>query len=297
MSRRARPPHVQASGVNAVRTHLDERRPLDRNWLDKQWRHLRLWRGFLSQAVVRETHYRAHFVTTLIVGLVQLGLGVVPILLLYGYTDDVRGWTQAEVITLVGVFQIVTGLIATFVAPNLNRMTTYITEGELDGVLLRPVSSQFYLTLRWVNVAELGNVVSGFLVVVLGLVFSGATPNALEIGQAVVLAACGLVLLACVWSALSFLAFWLQSVSPVAFIYLNLVDAGRYPLAFFPIGMRAFLTFAFPVGFASTFPAQALLGDVGWLPVAGGLGLTVAAVALVRAQWRRGLRSYTSASS
>jgi ABC-2 type transport system permease protein len=283
--------------MSEQRIYADDRGPLDPNWLRRQWRHLRLWRRFLAQAVVRETHYRAHFVTTLIVGAVQLGLGIVPILLLYGYTDDVRGWSQAEVIVLVGMFQIVTGLMSTFVAPNLNRMTSYITEGELDGVLLRPVSSQFYLTLRWINVAELGNVASGAVVLVLGLVFSGANPTALQILQASVLAVCGLVLLACVWSALSFLAFWLQSVDAIAFIYLNLVEAGRYPLGFFPIGVRAFLTFAFPVAFASTFPAQALQGDLGWLPTAAGLGLAVAAVVLVRAQWRFGLRFYSSASS
>jgi ABC-2 type transport system permease protein len=279
------------------RTYALERRRLDRSWLHRQWRHLRLWRRFFAQAVVRESHYRAHFVTTLLVGAIQLGLGIVPILLLYGYTDEMRGWSQAEVMTLVGMFQIVTGLMATFVAPNLNRMTAYITDGELDGVLLRPVSSQFYLTVRWINVAELSNVGSGVLVLVLSLIVSGASPNPLEVVQAIVLAACGVVLLTCVWCALSFLAFWLQSVNHIASIFLNLVESGRYPLVFFPTAVRAFLTFAFPVAFASTFPAQALRGDLGWLPVAAGLGLTVVATLLVRAQWRYGLRSYSSASS
>jgi viologen exporter family transport system permease protein len=283
--------------MSGIRTYADDRRPLDTGWLHRQWRHVRLWRRFFAQAVVRETHYRAHFVTTLIVGIVQLGLGIIPILLLYGYTKQVRGWSQPDVIALVGMFQIVTGVIAAFVAPNLNRMTTYITNGELDGVLLRPVSSQFYLTLRWIDVAELGNVVSGVVMLVLGVVFSGASPNALEIIQATVLAACGLVLLASAWCALSFLAFWLQSVTAIGYIYLNLVESGRYPLVFFPIGVRAFLTFAFPVAFASTFPAQALRGDLGWLPVAGGVVLAVVAVTLVRALWGFGLRSYSSASS
>jgi ABC-2 type transport system permease protein len=280
-----------------TRTYADPTRPLDRTWSHRQVRHLRLWRRFLSQAIVRETHYRAHFVTTLVVGLVQLGLALVPILLLYGYTDDIRGWSRAEVITLVGLYQIVTGLLAAFVAPNLMRMTAYITSGELDGVLVRPVSSQFYLTLRWINVAELGNVASGVLILAFGLIRSGAGPNPLEILQAVLLTACGTVLLATAWCAMTFTAFWLQSVNPIAFLYNNLLESGRYPLAFFPNAVRAFLTFAFPVAFASTFPAQALRGDLGWLPVAEGLGLTVIAVALVRAQWRYGLRSYSSASS
>jgi ABC-2 type transport system permease protein len=283
--------------MTEVRTYASDRQPLDRNWPHKQLRHLRLWRRFLTQAVVRETHYRAHFVTTLLVGLVQLGLGIVPILLLFGYTDEVRGWSRADVILLVGIFQIVTGLISAFVAPNLNRMTTYITEGELDVVLVRPVSSQFYLTSRWINVAELSNVVTGVLVLVLGLVQSGASPHVAQVLQALVLAACGLVLLATVWSAMSVLAFWLQSVNPIGFIYLNLMEAGRYPLAFFPVAVRAFLTFAFPVAFATTYPVQALAGDLGWMPVAGGIALAVTAVTLVRMLWRRGLRTYASASS
>ena len=283
--------------MSEIRTYADARQPLDRNWLHTQVRHLRLWRRFLLQAVVRETHYRAHFVTTLLVGLVQLGLGIVPILLLFGFTQEVHGWSRADVITLVGMYQIITGLMAAFVAPNLQRMTAYITEGELDGVLLRPVSSQFYLTLRWINVAELSNVASGIVVLVIGLVQSGVSPNAAQILQAFVLAACGLVLLAVVWSAMSFLAFWLQSVNPIGAIYLNLIEAGRYPLVFFPVAVRAFLTFAFPVAFATTFPVQALAGDRGWAPVAGGIALSVAAVTVLRMLWRRGLRSYASASS
>lgn len=278
-------------------TYAAERPPLDRTWLHKQRRHLLLWRRFFAQAVIRETHFRAHFLTTLLVGLVQLGVGIVPTLLLFGFTTEVHGWSRAEVIALVGVFQIVTGLIATFVAPNLNRMTTYLTEGELDGVLLRPVSSQFYLTLRWINVAELTNVASGIVVLVIGLVQAGITPGFGQVAQAVVLVASGLVLLTAVWSAMAFLAFWLQSVNPIGFVFLNLMEAGRYPLVFFPVAVRTFLTFAFPVAFATTFPVQALAGSLEWGPVGVGIGLAVVALVLVRLLWRRGLLTYSSASS
>ncbi|MDX3003997.1 ABC-2 family transporter protein [Kribbella solani] len=278
-------------------TWAEEREPLDSGWGHKQLRHLRLWRRFFAQAVVRETHYRAHFLTTLLVGLVQLGLGIVPTLLLFGFTQEVHGWSRAEVIALVGVFQIVTGLMATFVAPNLNRMTTYLTEGELDVVLLRPVSSQFYLTLRWINVAELTNVASGIAVLAIGLVQSRLTPGPVQVVQAVVLAACGLVLLTAVWSAMSFLAFWLQSVNPIGFVFLSLVEAGRYPLVFFPVAVRTFLTFAFPVAFATTFPVRALAGDLGWWTVGVGVALTLVALTLIRLLWRRGLLTYSSASS
>ena len=61
--------------------------------------------------------------------------------------------------------------------------------------------------------------------------------------------------------------------------------------------MRALLTFAVPVAFATTFPAQALLGraDARLLPV----GLLLAALGLCGAHlfWRFALRHYSSASS
>jgi ABC-2 type transport system permease protein len=80
-------------------------------------------------------------------------------------------------------------------------------------------------------------------------------------------------------------------------VFLNLMEAGRYPLVFFPAAVRTFLTFAFPVAFATTFPVRALAGDLGWGPVALGVALAVVAQGLVRLVWRRGLLTYSSASS
>lgn len=261
------------------------------------FRHLRLWRRFVAQAFVRDTHYRVHFVTTLWVGVVQLGLALVPILLLFGYTSRLHGWSRADVIALVGIYQIVSGLLAAFVAPNLGRMTRYITEGELDTILVRPVSAQFFAMFRWIQLAELGNVATGLVIAVVGLARAGAHPGAVAIAKAVLLLGCGLVLLTCVWSALAFLAFWLQSVAPLPQVFISVLQAGQYPLPFFPTTVRAFLTFAFPVAFATSFPTQALSGRIGWLPVAGGTGLCVAAIAVVCGVWRLGIRSYASASS
>jgi ABC-2 type transport system permease protein len=259
--------------------------------------HAKLARRFVVQAIVRDTHYRVHFLTTIGVGLVELVLALLPIWLLFGYAGTLNGWSQAEVIALVGLFQFTMGVLAAVVAPNLYLMTEYITEGKLDTVLVRPVNAQFYLTFRWIKPAEFGKALTGLAVVVLGLVRAGAAPRPEQIAQAGLLVLAGLVLLTCAWSALAYLAFWLQAVQPVGMVFEELARAGQYPLQFFPPVVRAFFTFAVPMGFASTFPAQALTGELGWSVVLGGLGLAVVAVAFIRAYWKFGLRFYASASS
>lgn len=271
--------------------------PLDPTPLHAMRRHLRIWKRFATQAVVREMHYRASFVATLVVGLIQLTLSLIPVLLLYSFAESVNGWGQGEVIALSGMFQATMALLAMTVQANMNRMSSYVREGELDLILIRPVSSQFYVTLRWLDPAEVFNILTGLAVVAIGLGRAGRTPSGGEIVQSAVLAASGAVLLTCVWSALVYLAFWFTTVAPIPMLARDVMDAGRYPLAFYPAAVRAVLGFLVPVGFASTFPVEALAGRASWWLVLAGIGLTAAAVALLRLYWRVAARNYSSASS
>src|SRR4051812_47222003 len=86
-------------------------------------RYLRLWRQFVITAFVREAEYRMNFVIGVGEGLAQLALAVISFLLLYRFTDQVAGWTQAEVLILVGVYRIVEGLINLQIAPNMQAIS------------------------------------------------------------------------------------------------------------------------------------------------------------------------------
>src|SRR5947209_1253924 len=123
--------------------------------------HLRLWRQFLITAVVREAEYRVNFLLSVGEGVVQLALAVFTFLIVYRFTDSVAGWSRAQVLLLVGVYRIVEGLINLQIAPNMLAISGYIRRGEMDFLLLRPVSSQFLVSLRTMSLAEAGNVLIG----------------------------------------------------------------------------------------------------------------------------------------
>lgn len=275
----------------------NQRPPLDPTWRQAVRRHLRIWKRCLTQAVVRETHYRASFIATLMVGVIQLVLSLIPVLLLYSYTDEINGWSQGDVIALSGMFQTSLALLAMFVQTNMNRMSGYIRQGDLDLILVRPVSAQFYVTLRWIQPGEFFNALIGLIVVVIGLNHTNTVPSASGTLQALILATCGLILLTCVWSATVYLAFWLTTVDPIPMLIRDVMDAGRFPIAFYPTTIRIFLTFVFPVGFATTFPVEALAGRSGWPIVLIGLALSAAGLLLINAWWRYSVRFYSSASS
>lgn len=273
------------------------RAPLDPTPLHAVRRHARLWARFAAQALVRETHYRASFIATIAVGIIQLVLALIPVLLLYSFTDTVNGWGRGEVIALSGMYQAVLALLAMTVQRNMTRMSSSVREGELDLILIRPVSSQFYVTLRWVDPAEIFNVLIGLAVVAIGLSRADGSLSLAGAAQATLLLGCGFVLLTAVWSAFVYLAFWFTSVAPLPMVVRDAMDAGRFPLAFYPAAVRVVLGFVFPVGFATTFPIEALTGRSSWGMVATGIALTIGVLVLLRLYWRVAVRNYSSASS
>ncbi|HEV2066549.1 MAG TPA: ABC-2 family transporter protein, partial [Thermomicrobiales bacterium] len=249
------------------------------------------------QSLVRDMHFRTQFITQVVVGVVQLLLSLVPALLLFGYTDEVNGWSGGEVIALGGMYQVVFAILAITVETNMARFSGNIQEGDLDLVLVRPISAQFYVMLQRLQLAAVFTAFTGIGVVVIGLSRVGATPSMLEVIQAIVLVTCGVVLIACCWAAAVFVAFWLTTVGPMEMVFRDFLQAGKYPVAFYPIAIRVFLVGVLPIGFATTFPTSALLGDGSWRVVLVGIAFSAIALMLLQAYWRFAIRFYSSASS
>jgi ABC-2 type transport system permease protein len=260
-------------------------------------RYLRLWRQFIITAFVREAEYRMNFVIGVGEGLAQLALAVISFLLLYRFTDQVAGWTQAEVLMLVGVYRIVEGLINLQIAPNMQAISGYIRSGEMDFMLLRPVSSQFLVSLRTLALPEGVNVLIGLLLVIYAGGAAGVRWSAAGVLAAGAFGLCGLLMLYALWLCMVTFAFWLVQINNLDVFFYSLFETARYPVSFFNDLLRALLTFVFPVAFATTFPTEALRGqaDLRLLPV--DFALAAALLLGTHLFWNYAVRRYSSASS
>jgi len=260
-------------------------------------RYPRLWRRFVIIAFVREAEYRANLLIGVAEGIVQLALAIVTFLLLYHFTNTVAGWTRAQVLVLVGIYRVVDGLIGLQIAPNMLAISGYIRRGEMDFLLLRPVSGQFLVSLRMLELPEAVNVLVGLALTVYAGNLAHVQWSIANVAAALTFGLCGLAVLYALWFLTVTLSFWLVQVDSLDTLFYSLFETARYPVSFFKGLVRALLTFAVPVAFATTFPAQALLdnADPRLLPV--GLVLAGGALAATRLFWTYAVRHYSSASS
>lgn len=260
-------------------------------------RYLRLWSRFVATAFVREAEYRINFLAGAAEGAAQLILAVLTTLLLYRFTDQVAGWTRAELLMLVGVYRIVDSLLALQIAPNLLSIAGYIREGEMDFFLLRPVNSQFHVSLRRLALPEAVNVLAGLGLTIYAGIDARLQWTAAGVAAAAAVGLCGVILLYALWFFSVTFCFWLVNVGTLDILFYSVFETARYPVTFFKGLVRALLIFAFPVAFATTFPTQALLGELD--PRMIFMAVILAAAALLGTQlfWRYAVRHYSSASS
>jgi ABC-2 type transport system permease protein len=258
-------------------------------------RYLRVLSIFWRTTFAAEMEYRLNFVVSTLSSLGQLAGSLFGLFLFYrtGYTF--AGWNWEQALIVLGIFTLFQGFSSTFLSPNLNRIVQHIQQGTLDFVLLKPISSQFWLstyTLSPWGIPDLlfGVILIGYAGGRLGLGLSNYLFGLLPL-------CFGFIILYSLWFMLGAMSIWFVKIYNVTEVLRGLLEAGRFPMAAYPVAYRFFFTFVIPVAFLTTVPAEALLGrtEVIWTVGAGVLALALFLAS--RAFWQFALRFYTSASS
>ncbi|MHC0066921.1 ABC transporter permease [Nostoc sp. UIC 10890] len=258
-------------------------------------RYLKVLRLFWGAAIAAELEYRINFFIATLSSLGNLAGSLFGLFLFYrtGYTFS--GWSWEAALVVLGIFTLLQGFSATFLASNLNRIVRHVQEGTLDFILLKPIRSQFWLSTHTLSPWGMPDLVFGSIIIGYAGQRLGVGIDGYLLGVLPLLFS--LVILYSLWFMLGATSIWFVKIYNVTEVLRGLLDAGRYPIAAYPTAYRFFFTFVIPVAFLTTVPAQALLGrsEISWL-----IGAVILAVALFFAStwfWRFALRFYTSASS
>lgn len=258
-------------------------------------RYIQVLKLFWSTAIAAELEYRLNFLIASLSSLGNLTGSLFGLFLFYrtGYTF--QGWSWEEALVILGIFTLLQGVSATFLVPNLNRIVGHVQQGTLDFVLLKPISSQFWLSSRSISPWGMPDLIFGIVLIAyagskLGLGLNNYLISAIPI-------LFGIMSLYSLWFMLGATSIWFVKIYNVTEVLRGLLEAGRFPMVAYPAAYRFFFTFIVPVAFLTTVPAEAMLGrsQVVWLVGAGALALGLLLASGIF--WRFALRFYTSASS
>ena len=252
---------------------------------------------YLKIGVLNELQYRVNFFVSLFQALIQVGTGLVVLSLVYSHTSSLHGWSEPELLALLGVQILLGGVIHAFGQPNMQRLMEDVQQGTLDYALTKPEDSQLLVSVRQVRIWQLVEVVSGLVLLLVGLAgvqSSVGVDDSLAFAAALVL---GASMVYCFWLVVTTVAFWVVRMEHVLELFEGVYQTGRWPLGVYPGWLRYGITFLVPVGFAVTVPAEAVTSRLHALTLLGAAGFAAGLFALTRWFWRFGLRHYSGASA
>jgi ABC-2 type transport system permease protein len=252
---------------------------------------------FWSASLTAEMEYGVNAVVELLSVLANLAGSLFVLSLFFRHGHDLGGWSWDQALVVLGIYTLLDGLTSTLLQPNLGALVTHVQKGTLDFVLLKPVDSQFWLSLRSFSPWGLPGVAVGLVLMIVGLVRAGTTPTPLGLALGLLVLVAASLLLYSLWFVLAATSIWFVKVWNATEVLRATLVAGRYPISAYPAGLRVLFTFVLPVAFLTTVPAETLLGKASAPAVLAGLLVAGLALGASRLFWIVALRFYTSASS
>jgi ABC-2 type transport system permease protein len=226
----------------------------------------------------------------------------VVIVIMFGHTHLLGGWTMPQVAFLYGTSGVTLGL-ADLLIGSMDQLGQRVREGSVDTVLVRPVSAFVQVAADRFALRRLGRVTQSGLVLVWALLrlHLDWTP-----GRVLVLAGmllCGTVIFGSVFVAGAAFQF---VAADAAEVQNSLTYGGatllQYPPTVFARDLVLGTVYGVPLAFVNWLPALYVLGVPdpvgvpGWLRFASPLAALLCAAAAGLA-WRAGIRSYRSTGS
>jgi ABC-2 type transport system permease protein len=271
--------------------------------------YLRVFLTFARNSVIRDMMFPANFIIETIssFGWVMMNIGFY--LLIFEYTSQIGAgsgaWDKWQFFVFIATSMLINSIVQMFFMTNADEFSELIRTGGLDFALLKPIDTQFLVSLRRMEWASLANL--GVAIVLMAYALPRVEGFTLTVWQVVlfpVYVVAGIGILYSLTIVLAAASVWLGRNTSIYDFWFYITTFSRYPMEIYngPIGgwIRLVFTFVLPilivVNVPARFLAKPLQREYWYLAI---FALVATAVSLAASRWvfQRALLSYRSASS
>ncbi len=216
--------------------------------------------------------FRANFLIEAVSSLSWAIMNVGFYWIIFEHTTSIgreTGWGKYEFFVFMGTTWIINSIVQTFFMPNSEEFSELIRTGGLDFAMLKPIDTQFLISLRKVSWSSLSNVVSRHcLLVLLSLGQLASRPENPWVFHPVILLLyplyilCGVIILYSLMICLAATSVWLGRNQTLYDFWFYITNFSRYPMEIYSRGwglpLFVLFTFVIPVLVVVNVPARLL---------------------------------------
>lgn len=246
---------------------------------------------------MRDWEFRFNVLIWAVMNFFWFGLMLVSVHLVFGQVEAIAGWNRDEVLLLVLVQALFFDFLWTFIFTNLNKFSRLVRRGDLDLALSKPVNLRFLVSTRYFNNNHYPRMIFLFFLIPRFVGNLPVQPTIFAWLNAGLFFALGLFIFYSLFFMITTTNFWFTNLFNLGELYSEVIDVGRAPVYIFKNQARTLFTYFIPTAFISTFPVQALLGQIGLEMALVGMIIGITLLIISQVFWRFALRYYSSTGS
>ena len=260
-------------------------------------KYLKVYKKFLHTSFASELEYKTNILIDLITAILSLIGSIFLLSIFFQNNARIGEWEFEEALIIQGIYTILNGITNTWFNPNLSEIVKHIREGTLDFVLLKPIDSQFFISLKKINPSGFLEIMLGFSLLLFCVKINQINLNLSFLSLSLITLTCSICILYSLWFFISTTTIWFVKTWNATEVLRSFLYVGRFPLSSFSISLRIFFSVFIPIAFITTIPSEVFLGlSQSWKIL---LEVIVALVFLITSRkfWLFALKFYSSASS
>lgn len=218
---------------------------------------------YVAQYLKTRLEYRANLFVEIFSDLLFQAVNLIFILVVFGHTDFLSGWSKDEIIFIYGFFMVPFAVFSAFF--NIwDFNERYIVKGELDRILTRPIHSLFQVILERLELESLSGAVTGMVIMLYAGSHIGVEIKWYDPFLFILFVLGGALVYAGVFIMLACISFWADAKTSIMPMMYNIGNYGRYPVDIYNKIIRFVLTWIMPFAFVGVYPAAYFLGKSEW---------------------------------
>ncbi len=260
-------------------------------------KYFKVYSKFLHTSLASELEYKTNILIDLITAILSLIGSIFLLSIFFQNAGSIRGWDFEQALIIQGIYTILNGITNTWFNPNLTEIVKHVREGTLDFVLLKPIDSQFFISLKKIAPSGFLEIILGFCLLLYCIKINQINLNLSFLTLCFITIICSICILYSLWFFISTTTIWFVKTWNATEVLRSFLYIGRFPLNSFSFSLRIFFSVFIPIAFITTIPSEAFLGLSQLWKIL--LEVFVAMVFLFTSRkfWVFALKFYSSASS
>lgn len=261
-------------------------------------KYIKIYRALIKFSLADIREYSANAIIGIIV---DFGWNLTLIIffwVIYGNINEIGGWTFPEIIFLNGAIIFIAHLNLSFsYVFSLYRLPRKIIKGEIDHTLVKPVNSQFMLTIGMPYLAGLIGLITAIYLMWWGVVNGGFQLDWANWLQGSVLLIGGLLVQYSINTIVHSLAFVVDNKTALSEVSNSIMSYRNNPDAVYKGALYKVFLFIIPVILMGSVPTRAFLHGFSWFEFFTYVLVAIVLFTFTKVFWDHMIRYYASASS